>query len=49
MARGDLLLSTQGTWIKVLSIVSLQTQERVYNRAIQDNHNYFVGLAGVRC
>jgi RHS repeat-associated protein len=43
---GDEVLSASGQWQKVVSIERQAKNEQVYNFAVEDNHNYFVGGKG---
>jgi hypothetical protein len=47
MRTGDLVLSIQGAWRKVLSITLIPGQQTVYNFEVDDDHDYFVGTEGV--
>lgn len=44
---GDEVLSASGEWQRVFSIEQQAKSEQVYNFAVADNHNYFVGNNGV--
>lgn len=43
---GNEVLSASGSWEKVVAIEQQQRNETVYNFAVADNHNYFVGEKG---
>jgi hypothetical protein len=47
LRAGDLILTVKGTWTKVTAISSVENEQTVYNFEVEDNHNYFVGPAGV--
>jgi hypothetical protein len=47
MQVGDLVLSIEGMWRKVISITPLSGQQTVFNFEVDDNHDYFVGTPGV--
>jgi hypothetical protein len=46
MQPGDLLLTVQGRWVKVLSITPLGEQT-VYNFTVDEDHDYYVGTSGL--
>jgi RHS repeat-associated protein len=43
---GDEVLSSVGTWQKIVGVEQKERSEQVYNFAVEDNHNYFVGQNG---
>jgi hypothetical protein len=44
---GDFLLTNENKWSKVTAIDASEGQQTVYNFEVEDNHNYYVGIAGV--
>jgi len=47
LRAGDEIKSALGVWVKVLSLERRQGGAAVYNFEVADNHNYFVGQAGL--
>ncbi len=43
---GDEVLSASGVWERIAGVEQQTRSEKVYNFAVQDNHNYFVGEQG---
>lgn len=44
---GDSVLTAAATWTEVLAISALEKEEVVYNFEVEENHDYFVGAAGL--
>jgi hypothetical protein len=44
---GDLVLGRKGTWTKVIAVSPVENEQTVYNFEVEDNHDYFVGVAGI--
>jgi hypothetical protein len=43
----DSVLTRKGTWTKVIAIAPVENEQTVYNFEVEDNHDYFVGYAGI--
>ena len=44
---GDFVLTAAGAWTEVLAISPLDKEQLVYNFEVEENHDYFVGSAGL--
>ncbi len=47
LQSGDMVLTAAGTWTEVLAISPLDKEQLVYNFEVEDNHDYYVGAAGL--
>jgi hypothetical protein len=46
LQTGDEVLTAGGKWQQIVSIEQQERSKQVYNFAVEDNHNYFVGQNG---